>query len=60
MEIEADLSDLSAETRHVMSLINPARTYMVCEACLVTLVFSYLYVERSMGDLNSLCRPRPS
>ncbi|RDX85244.1 Asparagine synthetase domain-containing protein 1, partial [Mucuna pruriens] len=28
VEIDADLSDLGFETRHVMSLINPANTYM--------------------------------
>ena len=29
MEIDADLSDLVFETSHVVSLINPANTYMV-------------------------------
>ncbi len=29
MEIDADLSKLDLETKHVMSLINPANTYMV-------------------------------
>jgi len=29
VEIDADLSDLVSETSHVMSLINPANTYMV-------------------------------
>ncbi|XP_010258029.1 PREDICTED: asparagine synthetase domain-containing protein 1 isoform X2 [Nelumbo nucifera] len=28
VEIDADLSDLTSETLHVMSLINPAKTYM--------------------------------
>lgn len=29
VEIDADLLKLTSETKHVMSLINPARTYMV-------------------------------
>jgi hypothetical protein len=29
VEIDADLSKLDLETKHVMSLINPANTYMV-------------------------------
>lgn len=29
VEIDADLVKLTAETKHVMSLINPAKTYMV-------------------------------
>lgn len=29
MEVDADLSKLTEETKHVMSLINPAKTYMV-------------------------------
>ena len=29
MEIDAVLSDLTVEMKHVMSLINPAQTYMV-------------------------------
>lgn len=29
VEIDADLSNLSSETKHVMSLIHPANTYMV-------------------------------
>ncbi|XP_022149042.1 asparagine synthetase domain-containing protein 1 isoform X2 [Momordica charantia] len=28
VEVDADLSDLTSETKHVMSLINPANTYM--------------------------------
>ncbi|KAL0538835.1 hypothetical protein IC582_022995 [Cucumis melo] len=28
VEIDADMSDLTSETKHVMSLINPANTYM--------------------------------
>lgn len=29
MEIDADLSKLDLDIKHVMSLINPANTYMV-------------------------------
>lgn len=33
VEIDADLSNLTTETKHVMSLINPANTYMVQYCC---------------------------
>lgn len=47
MEIDADLSNLSPEMKHVMSLINPANTYMVLNLVwrLYVLIIFILHIE---------------
>ncbi|KAM0016499.1 putative asparagine synthase, rossmann-like alpha/beta/alpha sandwich [Helianthus debilis subsp. tardiflorus] len=43
VEIDAELSKLTLETPHVMSLINPSNTYMVLKAIICTFYFYYYY-----------------
>ncbi|KAF7150761.1 hypothetical protein RHSIM_Rhsim02G0238300 [Rhododendron simsii] len=56
VEIDADLSNLTLETRHVMSLLNPARTYMDLNIGLALWLASsgsgWVYEER-IGNVNS-------
>ncbi|XP_058183139.1 uncharacterized protein LOC131301048 isoform X1 [Rhododendron vialii] len=56
VEIDADLSNLTLETRHVMSLLNPARTYMDLNIGLALWLASsgsgWVY-EESIGNVNS-------
>lgn len=40
MEIDADLSNLTFETKRVLSLINPANTYMVLDFILWLMLFT--------------------
>ena len=44
MEIDADLSDLAMEMKHVTSLINPAKTYMV-------IYFSQYFIFVEVSDI---------